>query len=158
MREYNILLSLPGQSPAQRCDILLARADARAMLDAPQEALKDYQEASGVCAASDDLEYAQRSVRVFSGQAGEEAVSAVQHHRTADDESTLSEWREKARRDLAAKLKGQGSKLRPGPESWSPEHLSGPDYRVSLRSADVEILSAKVDLWSRKVKVDVYVQ
>ena len=158
VREYNILLSLPGQSPAQRCDILLARADARAMLNAPQEALKDYQEASGVCSASDDLEYAQRNVKVFSGQAGEEAVGVVQHHRTADDESTLSEWREKARRELAAKLKAQGSKLRPGQESWSPEHVSGPNYRVSLRTADVEILSAKVDLWSRKVKVDVYVQ
>lgn len=157
-REYGILLAMPQASPAQRCDILLARADARTLSGDIATAARDYQDAGGACVSEDDLSYARSAMRIFSGQAGLDAVDFIQRQRMPDDQSTVLEWRESARKDLLAKFKSQGTKLKPAPDNWVPEHLGGPNYKVSVRSADVEILNAQVDIWAKKCKVNFHVQ
>jgi len=158
VREYGLLLTLPRLEAAQRCDILLARADARALSGDTATATKDYQDAGGVCASEDDLGYARAATRIFSGQAGSEAIEFVKRHRMPDDSTTVIEWREEARKELLDKFKSQGAKLKPAPDAWAFEHLGGSNYKVTARTADVEILSAQVDLWNQKAKVDFHVQ
>ena len=156
VREYGILLSLPGLDAPRRCDLLLARADTRVLLGDYSTASKDYQEAGGACASEDDISYARACVRIFSGQAGLDAVDLTKRQRMPDDQSTVLEWREAAHEELLLKLKG--TKLKPSQDSWHSEYLGGPNYKVTVRNADVELLEAHADLWAKKIKVNFHVQ
>ncbi|MFA6030392.1 MAG: hypothetical protein WC969_11100 [Elusimicrobiota bacterium] len=157
VREYGILLALPRLEPAERCGILLARADVRAEQNEAKAALADYQEAAGACPAGDEAAYAKGAVALFSGAAGDDAVAMVQRSRTSDDESTILEWRAKTAADIKRHF-GSKSTLKAVADAWTSEWLGGSLYRVSLRSAQMQILDAKVDLWNQTLKVELHVQ
>lgn len=58
--EYGVMLSFPNLSPADQCDLFLARSDAYASAGKSPEAAADLGRASGLCAKPADLDYIAR--------------------------------------------------------------------------------------------------
>ncbi|MFA6092299.1 MAG: hypothetical protein WCU88_01945 [Elusimicrobiota bacterium] len=154
VREYGILLSLPELGSAERCDIQLARADARVLQNDLAGALADYRSAANTCPPGEDASYARNTVGIFSGSAGAHAVFLAQNTLMPGEETTLLQWRKQVLRELRARMRERGSRMELSPDVWAPEYLSGADYLVRLRGAGMDVLAAHVDLWSQTVKVD----
>ncbi|MDD5627605.1 MAG: zinc ribbon domain-containing protein [Elusimicrobia bacterium] len=55
--EYDALLAFPDLTPADQCDLLLARADTRLAMGQNPEATADLQAAVGICTKPEDLGY-----------------------------------------------------------------------------------------------------
>lgn len=153
---YDQLLKYPRIEPAQACDLNLAKAEADLELGRQEPALAAFRQAAGVCRGEADAAFAAQGVSVLSGQGGADAVAAVQAHRMPGDEGTLAEWRAKSRAELAKRLKTRPADL--PAEQWVPVHKAGPVYAVTLRTGASDVLTAEVDLFSRKIKVDMHVQ
>ncbi|MFH1726689.1 MAG: hypothetical protein ABII00_18920 [Elusimicrobiota bacterium] len=157
-REYGVLLGFPDLSSAERCDLLLARADSRYDLGGFERAVEDFDMARGFCRDQDDIAYLERAVRVLSARAGSEAVALVERYRLPGGEQTLLEWRARSDAEISKRLKTGGAGASSRKERWIPEHVRGGEYRVSVRDGQTEVLTAKVDLWTHRVEVDIHVQ
>jgi len=155
-KEYGIALAFPMLSAADRCGILIARGDLRRGLNRFEDALADFRQAQNHCAGAADSTYTRRAVRVLSGEAGPEAVQALQQYQMPGTDGTVLAWREASRAELTRKLKTRSSSLEK--ERWTPAHESGSVYRVAIRDDVTEVLTAKVDLWTHDIKVDIHVR
>ena len=158
-REFAVALAFPGLSGADRCDILNARGDMRYELAAYPQALEDFRAAQGSCTDPVDRDYAERGIRVLSGEAGAEAVAAAQTYRMPGTDQTLLEWRQNSRADFSKKLNIKNPRAGAvEKETWTPRFESGAIYGVSVRDDVAELLTAKVDLWTYQVKVELHAQ
>ncbi|MBI2361854.1 MAG: hypothetical protein HYV15_00505, partial [Elusimicrobia bacterium] len=149
-------LAYPKLDDAQRCDLTLAKAESEMQASLPAEALESFRQGKALCRLDADQAYAARAASVLSGDGGPEAVSMVQGHRMPGDEMTLVEWREKSRGELAKRMKTRPRDL--PEEKWSAVHASGASYTVTLSSGRDTVLTAEVDLFAQKIKVDIHVQ
>lgn len=156
-KEYGLLLAFPKLEPGERCELTLASADAAYLAGEHAAAAASFREAAGACPNPEDAAYGAHAAAVLSGEAGEEAVALAQRHKLPGEKDSLFEWRRKSREELARRLKLSAGDL-PQAEAWKPAHVAGSNYRVSVANADSEVLTAEVDLWTRKVKVDIHVQ
>lgn len=147
LEHYNKLLSFPKLGPADRCDILLARADTYGSLRLFTTALTDLQESEKWCVSPQDRDYLTRQLRVLSGEGMTDAVALARRHRITNGGPTLDEWRDQMRKKAGAKF----LRARLPPDRWSAEPITAPRYRVKLSNADSIVLSAEVDLWTNVV-------
>ena len=161
-RYYELLLSFRPLPDAQRCDVQLALADTHYLAGEYSKSREDYEEAGRSCSQAEDLAYVKRSVGVLAGQAGAEAVATAKKSRISDPTNpgkdiTLLEWRHQARKELAQRLR-LPSDQDSDEETWTPAHVAGAAYRVSVRNQGTDILTAQVDLWNRTTEVKIHVQ
>lgn len=153
---YGQLLKYPRLEPEQACDLNLAKAEADLELGRGDGALEAFRQAASACRPEADAAFAAQGVQVLSGAAGADAVAAVQAHRMPGDDASLAEWRAKSRAELARKLRTRPQDM--PAEKWEAAHKAGALYVVTLRAGESPVLTAEVDLFSRKIKVDMNVQ
>ncbi len=157
IKQYEILLTDPMLRGRKNCDIRLANADTHYLLQRYDKAIEQFREAKKSCRQEEEVAYLDRSLRILTGKGGKAAVAAAQNHHMPGDKLPLLQYRRKTHRDLARRLKTKLVKYRVA-ERWKSRHVSGADYEVVVKNSGVQVLTARVDLWTRKVKVDIHVQ
>ena len=157
LQQYQTLLGDPLLRGKHACNVRLAAADAYFALGSYDKSLEQFDAAKDVCRNDEEAAYLERAHKIISGKGGEDAVMLAQRHKMPGDKLSLLQWRIKARKDLARKLKTKARRYF-DEESWEPRHVGGADYAVRVVGAGTEILSADVDLWTDKVKVNIHVQ
>ena len=163
IREYNAMINDNRLSQKEQCPLYISRADAFVRLRKYENALDDTMKAGAVCEGEVNKKESAERLHYLNGDAKPEAIAFVQRSRFSPDQPPLLEARKRELSDLAAKLGPRKAKFLPK-DTWLAAHISGPEYRVTLReetlrpgagTAEIrDIMVFNVNLWTARAKIE----